>query len=174
MQAIPIEVREYLSTNDSLVRAQISQRYPNLSDILDSPSTRAAVLAWLGSNEAWEDSLIHFTINSLKYMQGKASTDESQTIRAFLLHPHPQVRLAAYENLLTLYFPDKNPEALMQLLQNMLSDNDEMLRVEAAHYVKQSGVAAELKGFLQRWRQMGVAPENSESRELVDGLLSDG
>jgi hypothetical protein len=175
MQSIPAEVREYLASNDSLLRAELSRRYPDLNQTLNDPSTRSAVLAWLAGNEAWQDDLIHFTINCLKYLQGKASSDESQVVRSFLLHPNPHVRLAAYENLLTLYFPDKNPEALLQLLQNMFSDSDETIRVEAARYARQSGVVPELKGFLQRWRKLAVTQgwENFESVELVDQLLNE-
>src|SRR5258706_6947555 len=116
MQSIPAEVREYLASNDSLLRADLARRYRNLNETLNDPNTRSAVLAWLITNEAFDEASVHFTINCLKYLQGKASSDESQTVRTFLLHPSPHVRLAAYENLLTLYFPDKNPEALMQLL----------------------------------------------------------
>ena len=175
MQSIPPEVMDYLSSNDSLLRAQLFQRYPNLQQTLDDPSTRNAVLGWLAGGEAWEEKMTHFTMNCLKYLRAKATADESQIIRSFLLHPDSHVRLAAYEHLLTLYYPDKNREALVQLLQNMFTDNEEALRVEAARYATQAGVGAELKGFLVQWRKLAEAKGLGlmPSTELVDRLLNE-
>lgn len=173
MQAIPAEIREYLSTNDSLVRAQLAQRYPDLDRTLNAEETRVSVLNWLASNEAWSENMSHFTMNSLKYLRSKASTEAAPVVRAFLLHPSAQVRLAAYEYLLTLYYPDKNREALLQLLQNMLMDRDELIRVEGARYVEQSQTADDLNDFLKRWDQTAAVRgwENTESHELVQRFL---
>lgn len=173
METIPKEVRAYLSTNDSLARAQLKQQVADLDEKLNAAETRTAVLNWLTTDDAWADTAVHFTMNCLSYLRGKASPDEAPTLRAFLLHPQPAVRRAAYECLLTLYYPDKNREALLQLLQNMLSDTDEAVRVEGARYVKQSGVAPDLKSFLQRWYKVAQdqGRSDSESVELVERLL---
>jgi hypothetical protein len=173
MEMIPKEVRAYLSTNDSLVRARLQQQYPELDKVLNEAKTRTAVLNWLATDEAWAGTAAHFTMNCLRYLQGKASQDEAPTIRAFLLHALPDVRRAAYEYLLALYYPDKNREALLQLLQNMLSDTDEAVRAEGARYVKQSGAAPDLKRFLQRWYEVArdQGQSDSESFELVGRLL---
>jgi hypothetical protein len=175
MQSIPAEVRDFLSTDDSLLRAQLFQHFPDLNQTLNDPSTRNAVLAWLAGSESWDEKMTHFTMNCLKYLRAKATASESQIVRSFLLHPDPHVRLAAYEHLLTLYYPDKNREALVQLLQNMFSDSDEALRVEAAGYAKQSGVGAELKNFLLQWRKLAEAKGLGfmPSTELVDQLLNE-
>jgi len=173
METIPKEVRAYLSTNDSLARAQLQQQYPDLNEKLNEAETRTAVLHWLTTDEAWADNMAHFTVNCLRYLRGKASPDEAPTIRAFLLHSQPAVRRVAYECLLTLYYPDKNREALLQLLQNMLSDADEAVRAEGARYVKQAGVTQDLQGFLQRWQKQAQdqGRGDTESFELVERLL---
>jgi hypothetical protein len=173
MASIPGEVRSYLSTNDSLVRAALAEQFPDLQETLADPETRDAVLAWLAGDDAWEAANAHFTMNALRYLQGKATQAEAQTVRPFLLHTDPNVRLAAYEFLLTLYFPDKNPEALLQLLQNMLSDELEMVRASAARYIKQSAVTPELERFLQRWQKTAQDKgwADTESYELVERLL---
>ncbi|HOU40207.1 MAG TPA: hypothetical protein PK829_02960, partial [Promineifilum sp.] len=84
------------------------------------------------------------------------------------------VRLAAYEFLLTLYYPDKNREALLQLLQNMLSDSEDAIRAAGARYADQADVAAELRSFLLRWQKTapGQGWANTESFELVGRLLN--
>jgi hypothetical protein len=175
MQTIPVEVRAYLSSNDSLVRAQLTQQHPDLDKTLNDLGTRTAVLNWLAGNEAWDESFTHFTMNCLRFLRSKANPSETQIIRAFLLHHHPHVRLTAYEFLLTLYFPDKNREALLQLLQNMLSDNHDAVRVEGARYVEQSGVVIELKDFLKRWYKAALDQgwNDTVSFELVERLLKD-
>jgi hypothetical protein len=175
MASIPVEVRSYLSTNDSLIRAVLAEQFPDLQETLADPETREAVLEWLESDDAWEAANTHFAMNALRYLQGKATQAEAQTVRPFLLHTNPSVRLTAYEFLLTLYFPDKNPEALLQLLQNMLSDDQEMVRASAARYIRQSAVTPELKRFLQRWQKTAEDRgwADTESYELVERLLQE-
>ncbi len=174
MDNIPVEARAFLSTNDSLAQAQLAQQFPNLQDTLRDPGVRAAVLAWLASDAAWDDANAHFTLNALRYLRSAADPAEAQVIRPFLLHSQPGVRLAAYEFLLTLYYPDKNREALLQLLQNMLSDSQDAIRSAGARYADQADVEAELHSFLLRWQKTAEAQGwvNSESFELVGRLLN--
>jgi ADP-ribosylglycohydrolase len=174
MQAIPAEVREYLSTSDSLYRAQVVQRYPDLQQTLNDPATRKAILDWLTSDEAWEPSLSSFTSNSLALLRVGAAQEEAQIVRSFLLHPDPWVRLSAYDFLLTLYFPDRNREAMFLLLHGMLSDNDDMVRAQAARYIERADAVDELRDFLQRWYKEapGRGWADTESFELVGGLLN--
>ncbi len=173
MDNIPIEARAYLSTNDSIARAQLAQRYPDLTTTLTDPTVRAAVLAWLAGDDAWDEANTSFTLNALRYLRSAADPSEAQAIRPFLLHPQPNVRLAAYEFLLTLYYPNKNREALLQLLQNMLSDSEDMIRSAGARYADQVGIAAELHSFLLRWQKTAHDKGwvDSESYELVGRLL---
>ena len=173
MQQIPAEVREYLSTNDTLYRAQLSQRYPHLPDTLTAPTTQTAVLNWLSSDEAWDQSLNGFVVNCLMFLRSDATPEKAQIVRNFLVHADPYVRLHAYEFLLTLYFPNNNPEALLMLLQTMLLDADDSVRAQAASYIERANAVAELRDFLKSWlkgaQSRGWA--GSESFELVEHLL---
>jgi len=173
MDDLPIEVRAFLSTNDSLAQAELAQRYPDLNATLADPAVRAAVLAWLADDDAWVEANAHITLNALRYLRSAADPGEAQAIRPFLLHPQPRVRLAAYEFLLTLYYPDKNREALLQLLQNMLSDSQDAIRAAGARYAQQADVTPELHSFLQRWQKTagGQGWTDTESFELVQRLL---
>ncbi len=174
MDNIPLEARAFLSTNDSLAQAQLAQQFPHLMATLTDPAVRAAVLAWLAGDDAWNATNTHFTLNALRYLRSAADPAEAQVVRPFLLHPQPSVRLAAYEFLLTLYYPDKNREALLQLLQNMLSDSEDAIRAAGARYADQADVAAELRSFLLRWQKTapGQGWANTESFELVGRLLN--
>ena len=173
MEEIPSEIRAYLSTNDSLFRVQIAQHYPGLQQTLNDPASRKAILNWLASDEAWDPTVSGFTSNSLEFLRAGAVEDEAQIVRGFLLHSDPQVRLRAYEFLLTLYFPDKNREAMFLLLHSMLSDTDDMVRTQAARYIERANAGTDLKDFLQRWYK--TAPDRgwdgTESFELVEHLL---
>lgn len=174
MQEIPTEVREYLAVNDSPARVQLFQSHPDLKDLLEDPRTRAVILDWLGSEEAWDKSRSSFVSNCLEFLRPGAQQSDEQMVRAFLLHEDPFVRLRAYELLLTLYYPEHNRNAMFLLLHGMLSDPDDRVRVSAAAYIQGVGAAGELKGFLQRW--LKLAPEKgwegSESFEMVDRLLA--
>lgn len=175
MQEIPAEVREYLSVNDSLARLQLFQDHPGLKDLLEASGTRAALLDWLGGEEAWEESRSTFVVSCLELLRSTAQPSDEQIVRAFLLHPNPFVRLRAYELLLTLYYPETNRNAMFLLLHGMLSDADDRVRVSAAAYIQGIGAAGELKSFLERW--LKLAPERgwqgTESYELVERLLAD-
>ena len=174
MQAITVEVREYLSRKDSLFRAEVAQRYPHLEQTLNDPKTRTALLDWLASDAAWDPAVSGFTDNCLEFLRVGADAGESQIVRAFLLHTNPYIRLHTYDFLLTLYFPDRNREAMLLLFQSMLSDNDDMVRTQATSYIEHAGAVSELKDFLQQWHKS--APHRgwagTESFELIERLLN--
>lgn len=174
-EAIPVEVREYLMMSDGLGKASVFQRYPNLQATLDDPKTRAAILNYLRGDEAWKESAAGFTMKCLEFLRVGAAAGEAPVVRIFLLHPDPYARLRAYEFLLTLYFPDKNREAMFTLLQNMILDDDDAVRASGARYIERAGAGAELRDFLRRWRRQaaGRGWEAKESVEIVDRLLKD-
>jgi len=173
MQEIPEEVRAYLSSDDALMRAQLLQTYPSLQQTLSDPQTRTALLSWLASDEAWQPDATGFVAHALAYLRVGAKQDEAPIVRTFLVHTDAHVRLRAYEFLLSLYFPDRNPEAMFLLLHGMLLDGDDTVRAQAAHYIERANAVGELRGFLESWRK--VAPsrgwDGSESFELVERLL---
>ncbi len=172
MQGIPIPVLRYLSTKDSIVRAQIADQYPDLQQQLSDPATRTAILQWLGTDAAWDPSSLALLLNCLQFLQG-GTVEEAQIVRPFALHTDPFVKIAVYEFLLALYYPDKNPEALMLVCQSMLSDQNDKVRSLAAHYIDTINVMSEMKEFLERWyknaKQLGW--EGTESFERIGNIL---
>jgi len=173
MQEIPAGVREYLASDDALIRAQLLHINPNLKQTLEDPQTRTAILNWLASDEAWDSALSGFVLNCLGFLRSGAAVSEDQIVRTFLLHPDPYVRLRAYEFLLTLYFPDRNREAMFLLLHGMLSDSADAVRAQAVRYIERANAVAELRGSLERWykRAQNLGWTGTESFELVEHLL---
>lgn len=173
MQTLSDELKAYLASGDALSRAQLLQTYPQLRDSLNSPDTVAKLLEWLSGNEPWKEENTPLAINALAFLRTHARESDASPIKALLLHDNALVRLRAYEYLLTLFFPDKNREALFMLLHGMLSDQSEQVRVEAASYVERAHAVGEIKPFLERW--MKAAEErgwrNSESYERIERLL---
>ncbi len=172
MQDVPAPVMQYLSTRDSLVRAQLAEQYPELQQQLNDPATRTAILKWLGSEAAWEPSALPIVLNSLERLIG-GPVEDAQVVRPFVLHPDSFVRIAAFEFLLSLYYPDKNPDALLMVFQNMLSDKSDKVRSLAAHYIENINIAGELREFLERWYKNAQNLElgATESFERIGRIL---
>ncbi|MFN8496343.1 MAG: hypothetical protein U0641_00690 [Anaerolineae bacterium] len=173
MSEIPVGVREYLSSEDPIYRHALFERYPNLQGTLDDPTTRADIVGWLSSDEAHQESNAGFVVNTLKFLRAGATPSEAPAVQPFLLSGSPYVRLRAYEYLLTLYFPDKNHDALVMLLYGMLSDSSDTIRAQAVHYIERAHVAGEMRAFLDRWYKTAAAAgwADTESYELVGQLL---
>ncbi len=106
-------------------------------------------------------------------MRSKAQESEAAAVKPFLMHPDSFVRLKAYEFLLTLYFPDRNREAMFLLFNGMLSDREDQIRAQAARYIQRANAVADLKDFLSRWLKQASRQgwETTESYELVEQLL---
>jgi hypothetical protein len=173
MAEIPVAVREFLTSKDSMFRVSVVQRHPDLQQLLESPETRAALMEWLGSEEAWEPKSSIFTANVLEFLQASAAVEDAPVVKPFVLHPYAQVRRTAYEFLLALYYPDKNREAMFLLLSGMLSDADDQVRLVAASFIKGVGVVDELRSFLERWQKTAAAAgwEKTQSYEQIGRLL---
>lgn len=171
--SLPDGLMEYLSARDLLTREAALGRHPGLHEVLAEPETRRALLTWLSTDEPWDATAGDLAAQVLEYLHGAASEDDAAGVKPFLLHPDPQVRLRAYEFLLTLYFPDRNREAVFLLLTGMLSDESDMVRSAGAVYAERAGAGGELGGFLARWHALAPARgwEESESYELVGRLL---
>ncbi len=175
MEKIPIEVREYLSSDADYYRATLLERFPDLEETLAAPDTREAILQWLSSDEANEEVFADFVFGCLEFLRVGVHEDEVPIIRPFLLSQNYFIRLRAYEALLTLYFPDNNKAAMFMLLHGMLSDNEDILRSQAVRYIERVNATDELRSFLERWYK--TAPnrgwDNTESYELVERLLNE-
>lgn len=173
LEQIPKEVKEFIATNSAIYRTQVLQQYPHLAELLGDEKVRETVLTWLATDEAHDKANAEFAMNCLKFIRAGAIQSEAPVVRTFLLHDDPLVRLRAYEFLLTLYFPDKNIEAMFLLLHSMLSDENDTVRKLAARYIERADAVDELRTFLERWYK--DAPkfgwESTESYELVGQLL---
>lgn len=170
---LPDDFRAYLSSSDKLFRAQLLQERPLLAEELKDPSVRTALLAWIASSEAKGASLNAMRSNALEFLRTGASPEEADVVRRFLLDLDPNVRLGAFEFLLTLYFPDKDPEALLMLLHSMLMDPSDLVRSQAVHYIERSGLAGRLRDFLRSWLDAAAARgwDTGEDYELVSRLV---
>jgi hypothetical protein len=174
MPEIPEDVKAYLVSHNVLAREQLHQQYPNLEQLMGDPQTRKTILDWLASEEAWADSSAVLAMRCLEFLQNGATEDEAPIVKTFLLHSNTFVRLRAFEFLLTLYFPDKNREAMFILLHSMLFDPDDTVRVSGVSYIERANAIGELKEFLQRWIKVAASRgwENTQSYELIEQLLA--
>lgn len=170
---LPDSVLQYLVSADSLVRAQLIAAHGDLPAILSSLETRSALLRWLGSGDAFEPAVASLVVSALELLRLGESEQEEAIVRTFLLHENQEVRLRAYECLLTRYFPDKNRQAMVLLLHSMVTDESDMVRTAATDYIQRARIENEMRDFLARWipfatRRGWIA---SESYELVERLL---
>jgi len=174
MPEIPPEVKAYLVSPNVLAREQLRQSYPDLEQVMSDPQTRKAIVDWLTSDDAWVEANASFAMRCLEFLLENASEEDATVVKTFLLHPDPLVRLRAFEFLLTLYFPDKNREAMFLLLHSMLFDSDDPVRVVGASYIDRANAIGELRQFLQRWIKVAISRgwENTRSYELVGQLLA--
>jgi hypothetical protein len=169
---IPTEVQDYLTAGDGLAQASVREQYPNLDEVLNAPATRAAILAYLASDEPYKDPSPGFTINALAFLPGAAAAKESTPIRHLLRHPNPWVRVRAAEYLMAVYYPVHDRNSMLSLFKEMLNDSDEVVRVQAARWVKGTNGAPELEGFLENW--LDLARKNkwdkTESFQMILAL----
>jgi hypothetical protein len=173
LRGVPDEVQQYLSSRDGLFRAALQSQYPNLQARLSDPAVRDAVAAWLASDEALNEGSVDLLMNALEYLRPTATEADGAAVRSLLMHMEPFVRLAAYNFLVSLYFPDKNRQALLMVLNGMLSDEADAIRQRGAEYVERAGAGAELKLFLQRWLQTASARGwmDTDTYRLIDRLV---
>jgi hypothetical protein len=174
MAEIPPAVREYLSTEDVLYRAELSRRKPDVEEQLRAAATRAAVREWLSSEEAQDESRGDLVANALNYLLG-AGPDPTDTrlVRPFLQHPLHLVRLRAYEYLASMYFRDGHRDALLEVLTQMLDDPHDTVRAQGIRLIQRVGAGAELQPLLVQWHrtadQRGFT--GGESYELASRLI---
>jgi hypothetical protein len=174
MAEIPPAVREYLSTEDVLYRAELSSRRPRLQEQLGDPATRAAVREWLGSEDAQEEGRGELVANALNYLldAGPDPADVSLA-RSFLQHPLHLVRLRAYQYLASVYFRDARRDALLEVLTRMMDDPHDSVRAQGIRLIERVGADTELRPVLVQWHrtadQRGFA--GGESYELASRLI---
>jgi hypothetical protein len=169
---IPIEVRDYLTAGDGLAQAAVHEQYPNLDQVLNAPTTRSAILRYLSSDEPLTDPSSDLTINALGFLQSAATAKESASIRHLLRHPNPWVRVTTAEYMMAVYYPARDRNSMLTLFKEMLNDTDEVVRVQAARWVKGINAAPDLEGFLENW--LALARKNkwdkTESFQMIAAL----
>lgn len=148
---VPEHVVQYLANVGGFERARLEHEHPDLPQQLASAEMREKLLEWLAGAEAQEPTAAGLVANTLDTLRPHAEPPEATTVRPYTLHDEPHVRLRAYEYLLTLYFPHRNREALMLVLQSMLSDPDDGVRRLGARYVDRADAGTELHAFLTLW-----------------------
>lgn len=169
------ELREYIASDESMTRVTVLERHPGLAQRLKTPETRRELLAWLETDEAWAPGQAGFTGKVLQFLRDAADPGEAPAIRPFLLHEDAFVRLRAHEFMLTLYFPDRNRDALLAVIQQMLVDPAEPVRAAGVRYLERAGAGPEFTPFLRRWvwqRQQAPSSQPAESVELAERLLA--
>lgn len=173
LDGISQDVREYLATNDSLYRACVRQKYPDIENKMKRAQTRNEIMTWLAGESPWKQEYASFAANCLEFLRAEASESESGALKPFLLHYDPLVRLRAYDYFVVTYFLDKNTQALLRLLESMLIDDDNRVRVAGIRYMERIGAEKEYLGFFKAW-QIRAAMKGwleSESAELIMEIL---
>ncbi|MFN7993072.1 MAG: HEAT repeat domain-containing protein [Bryobacteraceae bacterium] len=170
---IPVEVRDYLTAGDGLAQAAVEEKYPDVKRILHAPATRAAVVRYLASKEPWADPAPSLTLNALSYLQQGANAKEAAAIHPLIEHPNPWVRLRVYEYMMAVHYPPRDRPAMIDLFQQMLSDPDEVVRVQAARWIKGLNLAQDMRPTLQKWTESAREHnwDTQESYEIIQSLV---
>ncbi|HEY3838009.1 MAG TPA: hypothetical protein VGL72_15620 [Bryobacteraceae bacterium] len=147
---IPTEVRDYLTAGDGLAQFAVHEKYPHVEQTLNSAATRTAILEYLGSKEPWQDPPT-LTINAIAFLQTKATAKEAEIIRPLVGHANPWVRLKVHEYMMAVYYPAHDRAAMISLFEEMLGDRDELVRVQAARWIKALNFSGEMHDYLQQW-----------------------
>lgn len=175
MSELPENIQKYLTVwNDTLARGMLLEEQPELTNLLDDPSTRHTLLQWLAGVESLDPQNALLTANALQFLRPSATSSDLSIVRKLLMHSDTIVRMRTYEFLLTLYFPDKNPEAMLMLLNSMLMDSDDTIRTQGVRYIQRANAVAELRDFLMSWQQAAASRGwlDSDSYELVQQVLN--
>ncbi|HYW41453.1 MAG TPA: hypothetical protein VE959_01270 [Bryobacteraceae bacterium] len=172
-EQIPVEVRDYLTAGDGLAKASVKERYPNVQQTLASHECRAAVLRYLESDEPWKQPNVGFLINALAYLQAAANAKEAPVALKLAGYPNAWVRVRADEYLMGVYYPAGDRASMVKMYERMLNDSDEVVRVQAARWIKGTNAAAEMRGYLQDWISRAAERhwDHQESFTLVQEAL---
>jgi hypothetical protein len=156
MTQLPTELIDYFSQDGGLGELEVLRRHPGVNQRVETPETRRTLLEWLAGDDPWSAGREGVLVHVLQFVRGRADAGEAPRVKPFLLHSEPRVRQAAYDFLLALYFPDRNPDAVFLLLTGMLSDESDAVRTAGALYAARTEATEALRGFLARW--LALAP----------------
>jgi hypothetical protein len=169
---IPSEVRAYLSAGDGLGQASVREQHPDLDRVLDAPSTRSAIIAYLASDEPLKDSDPGFAMNALAFLQGAANAQEVGSIHHLLRHPLPSIRARAAGYMMAVYYPGRDRNGMLSLFKETLNDSDELVRVQTARWIKGTDSAPAMEGFLETWILLAHKNkwDRTESFQIIESL----
>jgi hypothetical protein len=175
MPELPADVRDYLSSEDVLYRAELLRRSPDTMRLLEEASTAAAVREWLGSQEAQGAEAADLVVGALNYLTRRPSADgtDEELVARFRSHPSPRVRLRALEYEASRRFQSGDTQALIATLAQMLEDDHETVRAQSARLIRRADLGDEMRDTLAEWHRRAERrrDETAESRELVGELL---
>jgi hypothetical protein len=174
MQEVPAEVKEYILAPDTMTRGPLVERHPDLLKTMEDPRTRKAMLQWLATDEAFTHQGLALAGGYLLFLANHhPQASETPIVRPFLMHPDPEVRLHAYEHLLTLYYPDKNREAMYLLFTAMLEDQQDLVRKNGASFIRSSGAIDEFRPTLERWLKLspGRGWQHTDAHVVIEQLV---
>lgn len=150
IEEIPAEVRQYLTAGDALGQASVEEKYPNIQKTLQAPEVRQAILRYLNSKEVW-DAPPGFAVNALAFLVGGANAKELPLVRNLVVHPQPWIRVRAAQYLMAVYYPARDRAAMTDLFEKMLLDEDEVVRLQAARWIRDFKTGADMKPYLEKW-----------------------
>jgi hypothetical protein len=170
---IPVEVREYLSSSESLSKAAVQEKYPDVRRTLQAPATREAIVRYLGSKEPWAVPALAFTVNALAYLVQGANAKELAALRPLMDYPDARVRLRVCEYTMAVYYPARDKAAMATLFQRMLADPDEVVRVQGASWIEDLHLVSEMRAGLEEWTKSAREHkwDTQESYQIIQGLL---
>lgn len=167
---IPADVKEYLLAGDGLGKVTVIEKHPGVEERLKKPEVQAALYRYLAGEEPWSDEIPVLTMAALDTLLATPTAEGAKSIRKLTGHPNAGVRLRAYRYLFALVYP-RDRDGMARAMEDMLTDDDELVRLEAAHLVKNLKMTDAMREFLRNW--MRQAPERHWNRGESYAILQD-
>jgi len=149
-EEIPEDVRAYLLAGDGLGRVSVTERYPNVEARLRTPEVQATLYRYLAGKEPWAEEVPTLAMAALDTLLATPTAEGAKSIRKLIAHPNPLLRLRAYRYLFAVVYP-RDPDGMARVVRDMLTDNDEPVRLDGAHFVRNLKMAGAMRAFLQDW-----------------------
>ncbi len=153
---IPEDVREYLLGGDGLGRVTVMEQHPGVQARLKRPEVQATLYRYLASQEPWQEEIPALAMAALDALLATPTANGAQSVEKLKRHPNPGVRVKVYRYLFAAVYP-RDREAMSSVLVDMLADDSETVRLDAAHFIKNLKLEAEMRTLLVHW--LRLAPE---------------
>jgi hypothetical protein len=167
---IPADVRAYLLAGDGLGRVSVIREYPSVETRITRPEVQATLYRYLASREPWNEEIPSLAMAALDTLLATPTEEGAKSVRALKGHPNALLRIRAYRYLFAVVYP-RDRVGMLGVIEEMLYDRDDAVRLEAARLAKNLRLAPALHGVLQNW--MRVAPERQWNRGESYAILED-